>query len=291
MQVKFDFPKVLAWEVTRRCPMKCRHCRAAAADLAYADELSTGECLKVIDSLAARPGSTPAPMVIWTGGEPMTRPDLVELVRAATARGIRSVMAPCGALVTDERLAELKSAGVMACSFSIDGPDAESHDSFRGVNGAFENVTAAIAAARRVGMRFQVNTTVSKLNVDRLGEIRDLAVSLGASKLDLFFLVTVGRGKALAPLAISDEETRRVLAWMEAERGIAMKATCCPSGPTGCLGGRGFAFLSHTGVLQTCGFVETPCGNIREHGFDFRATIEAAVNPLGAAGNCRSMGE
>ena len=288
MPVKFAFPRVLAWEVTRRCPLRCRHCRAAAADFDYAGELATDECLKVIDSLAPRHGEPPAPMIIWTGGEPMTRPDLVQLVRAATARGIRSVMAPCGALVTDENLAELKDAGVAACSFSIDGPDAESHDAFRGVRGAFGKVTSAIAAARRVGMPFQVNTTVSKLNVGRLGEIRDLAVTLGASKLDLFFLVTVGRGRALAPLAISSEETKRVLAWMASSDGIAMKATCCPSGPTGCLGGRGFAFLSHTGVLQTCGFVEDPCGSIRDYGLDFRAMVAAAQNPLGAAGNCRT---
>ena len=289
MQVNFRFPRVLAWEVTRRCPMKCRHCRAAAADFAYDGELTTGECLKVIDSLASRAGEPPAPMVIWTGGEPMSRPDLAELVRAAKARGIRSVMAPCGALVTDERLAELKDAGIAACSFSIDGPDAESHDSFRGVQGAFEKVKAAISSARRVGMPFQVNATVTKLNSRRLGEIRDLAVSLGASKLDLFFLVTVGRGKALAPLAVSDEETQRILVWMKSVKEIPVKATCCPSGPTGCLGGRGFAFLSHTGVLQTCGFVEAPCGSVKEHGFDFRATIATASNPLGESGNCRNV--
>ena len=289
MQVNFRFPRVLAWEVTRRCPMKCRHCRAAAADFAYDGELTTGECLKVIDSLASRAGEPPAPMVIWTGGEPMSRPDLAELVRAAKARGIRSVMAPCGALVTDERLAELKDAGIMACSFSIDGPDAESHDSFRGVPGAFEMVTAAIASARRIGMPFQVNATVTKLNSQRLDEIKDLAVSLGASKLDLFFLVTVGRGKALAPLAVADGETRRIRAWRESVKEIPVKAPCCPSGPTGCLGGRGFAFLSHTGALQTCGFVEKPCGSVKEHGFDFRATIAAASNPLGESGNCRNV--
>ena len=92
---------------------------------------------------------------------------------------------------------------------------------------------------------------------------------------------------ALAPLAVSDGETRRILAWMESAKRIPVKATCCPSGPTGCLGGRGFAFLSHTGTLQTCGFVETPCGSVRDHGFDFRLTVAAAENPLGASGNCR----
>ena len=284
MPAEFLFPKVLAWEVTRRCPMKCRHCRAAAADLAYADELSTDECRAVIDSLAAgRP-----PMIIWTGGEPMTRDDLPELVAHATSRGIRSVMAPCGLLVTEARLRALKDAGIRACSFSIDGPDAAAHDAFRGVPGAFERVCSAIDVARRIGLPFQINTTVSRLNVERLDEIRALAVELGASRLDLFFLVTVGRGRALAPLALDDVQTRRVLDWMAAGGELPMKATCCPSGPTGCLGGRGFAFLSHVGTLQTCGFIEAPCGSIREHGLDFRELVAAAANPLGECGNCRT---
>ena len=97
-------------------------------------------------------------------------------------------MAPCGLLVTPERLAALKDAGVAACSFSIDGPDAASHDAFRGVSGAFDNVMRAMRAAREVGMPFQMNTTVSTLNVDRLEELHALAVAQGAAKLDLFFL-------------------------------------------------------------------------------------------------------
>ena len=286
-------PRVLAWEVTRRCPLKCRHCRAAAADVSYGGELSTAECLRVIDSL-------PRMMVIWTGGEPMCRPDILELVSYATTRGIRSVMAPCGMLVTDDRLAALKEAGVMALSFSLDGPDAASHDSFRGVPGAYDGVTRAMAAARTSGIPFQVNCTVSKINLDRLDEIAERAKELGASKLDLFFLVPVGRGRALAEYALSDDETKRVLDWSFALEGIAVKHTCCPSAPAywaecgapgprpcGCLGGRGFAFLSHAGDLQTCGFMDVPCGNIRDFDFDFKALVSAARNPLGMKGSCR----
>ena len=93
MTTPFQMPRVLAWEVTRRCPLNCRHCRAAAANIAYENELSTAECLRVIDSLDHT-------MIIWTGGEPMLRPDIIELVRHATDKGLRSVMAPCGILVT-----------------------------------------------------------------------------------------------------------------------------------------------------------------------------------------------
>ena len=337
-KIPFRMPRVIAWEVTRRCPLKCRHCRAGAADVPYSNELSTDECLRVLDSLSQAPDPTipqshnqtipPSPMIIWTGGEPMLRPDILQLVSRASELGIRSVMAPCGMLVTEERLRELKSAGVMACSFSLDGPDAASHDAFRGVPGAYDNVTRAMEIAKSIGMPFQVNTTVSTLNVNRLEEIHAKAVALGAAKLDLFFLVPVGRGSAIADYALSDEQTRQVLNWAfaKAEQGpLAIKETCCPSAPVhwaqwsavhtrtvpqspnhtlkqshnparssrpcGCLGGRGFAFLSHVGDLQTCGFIDRPCGNIRDFGCDFRALISAADNPLGLAGTCREQAQ
>ena len=318
-KVQFQPPRVIAWETTRRCPLKCRHCRAGAADVPYERELSTDECRRVLDSLGPRP-----PMVIWTGGEPMLRPDILELVSHATTLGVRSVMAPCGMLVTEDRLRALKDAGVMACSFSLDGPDAASHDAFRGVPGAFDNVTRAMSVARAIGMPFQVNTTVSTLNLDRLEEIHAKAVELGAAKLDLFFLVPVGRGKGISQYALSPEQTRQVLDWAfdKAVRGpLAVKETCCPSAPAywaswcnshpfphfgcapasgahphagvqppcGCLGGRGFAFLSHVGDLQTCGFIDRPCGNIRDFACDFRALIAAAANPLGSRGTCRGV--
>ena len=299
--VPFSLPRVLAWEVTRQCPLKCRHCRAGAANVRYADELSTAECLRIIDSL-------PPLMVIWTGGEPMLRPDILDLVRRATSRNLRSVMAPCGMLVTEERLRSLKDAGVMACSFSLDGPDAASHDAFRGVPGAYDNVTRAMRMAGSIGMPFQVNATISRLNAHRIDDIYARAMELGASKLDLFFLVPVGRGKGIADYALTPEQTRQTLDWAfrKAKEGpLAIKETCCPSAPAywaerggesacgprpcGCLGGRGFAFLSHVGELQTCGFMETPCGNIRDFGYDLRALVASATNPLGARGSCRGL--
>lgn len=300
MKVPFVFPRVIAWEVTRRCPLKCRHCRAGAVDIPYAGELSTSECEKVLFSLA---GERP-PMIIWTGGEPMLREDILHLVDYASSLSIRSVMAPCGMFATEERLAELKAAGIMACSFSLDGPNAEIHDAFRGVPDAFRHITSAMAAAHKVELPFQVNTTLSRLNFHLLDDIYDLAVKSGASKFDVFFLVPVGRGSAIADLALSDEQTRQALDWCfkkSVEGPIPVKETCCPSAPTywekcgrpgsrpcGCLGGRSFAFLSHVGYLQTCGFIDRPCGNIRDFDFDFRAMVSAAANPLGACGNCRS---
>ena len=278
----FALPRVLAWEVTRRCPMKCRHCRAAAGDMQYEGELSKDECLRVIDSISS---INPPPLIIWTGGEPMTRPDLAELVRHASDRGLRSVLAPCGMLVTEESLSRLKEAGVMACSFSLDGPDRKTHDDFRGVEGAWEAVLTSMAVARAVGMPFQVNTVVRKGSLDALDAIYERALSEGAMRLDLFFLVPTGRAAFIDSQVPDDAETDAVISWAEGRR---TKLTCCPDAGT-CIGGRGFAFLSHVGTLQTCGFVQTPCGNIRDFDFDFPRLAAAADNPLGHCGNCRKM--
>ena len=164
-------------------------------------------------------------------------------------------------------------------------------------------VAAAMSAARAAGLPFQVNVTVSRINLGWLDELYDRAAAAGAAKIDLFFLVPVGRGKEISGAALDRAETERVLEWSmrrRAEGPLAVKETCCPAAPaywaahgspgprpSGCLGGRGFAFLSHTGDLQTCGFVDVPCGNVREFGFDFSRTVAAAANPLGAGGSCR----
>jgi len=275
-------PRIVAWEITRRCPLACKHCRAGAQDHEYSGELTTGECIQVLDSLAR----FTRPMIIWTGGEPMYRPDMVDLVKAANERGLRSVMAPCGTLVEKDALTALKNAGVMACSFSVDGATAETHDAFRGVPGAFANITRAMRIANEIGMPFQVNATVSKLNKDELPAIRELAIAAGARALDLFFLVPVGRGKGVSDLALSPGATEEVLGWlfeMDQAGPISVRETCAPqavriwhqggrvgSKPSGCMGGKGFVFISHTGVLQPCGFLDVPSGDLRSFNFDFK---------------------
>lgn len=275
-------PRVIAWEITRRCPLACKHCRAGAANHAYENELTTEEAIKVLDSLAA----FSKPMIIWTGGEPMNRPDILTLVRAATERGLRSVMAPCGTLVTRKALMALKEAGVMACSLSLDGATEREHDAFRCVPGAYRNVTRAMEIAREIGMPFQINCTVSKLNQHSLPAIREIAIERGARTLDLFFLVPVGRGKALRELALSSAESEIAMKWafaMDRQGPIHVRETCSPQAirvweslgrpgtrPSGCMGGRGFVFISHTGILQPCGFLDIPCGDLRQAGYDFK---------------------
>jgi len=203
-------PRVIAWETTRRCSLRCKHCRGSARDENYGGELTTDECLKVIDSIAA----FAKPILILTGGEPMARDDIYQLARHATDVGMRVVMAPCGHLITPETARQLKESGVMAISISIDGATAEAHDAFRGVPGAYERTIQGLQYAIDAGIPFQINTTVTKENVDDLPAIHDLAVSLGAAKFDVFFLVPTGRGSALRDLALSPTESEKALKWV-----------------------------------------------------------------------------
>lgn len=307
MESMIRSPRVIAWEITRRCPLACKHCRAGAADHPYQDEFSTEECLRVLDSF-----QTPQkPMIIWTGGEPMYREDILQLVTAAGERGFRSVMAPCGMFVTPEKLQALKKAGVMALSLSMDGHTEEAHDAFRCVSGAWQKIMLAMENARKAEMPFQINCTVSKLNVHHLPAIREIAIAQGAKALDLFFLVPVGRGKAMQDLALSPSEMESALRWafeMDQKGPLHVRETCAPQAyriwkslgepgarPSGCMGGKGFVFISHTGELQPCGFLDVPCGNLRDASYNFPALYQSSPvfcdlrNPRlyqGACGNC-----
>jgi heme b synthase len=293
-------PMLIAWELTRSCPLKCVHCRAAAGNGPFPGEFSTAEALRFLDNVA----SFAKPILILTGGEPMLRPDFLELARAAADRGMRPVAAPCGALVTEQTCRDMKAAGIVRISLSIDGATAASHDDFRGVPGAFDQVIAAARAARATDLEFQINTTVTRRNVADLPKLLDLALELGAAGFHPFLLVPTGRASAMAAEEIPPAEYERVLAWFAEHRdtsGLDLKPTCAPhynriirqSGGSarhghgagvaphspgghrppaiGCLGGQGFAFVSHVGVVQICGFLDVPAGDLRSNGFDFHA--------------------
>ena len=314
--------RVLAWELTRRCPMACKHCRGAARDTAPAGELTTHEALRVIDTLAAAyPPPRRKPLLILTGGEPMYRPDLETLVRHATERGIPTVLAPCGRFATPERLQALKDAGLRALSISIDGPDAPTHDAFRGIPGAFQIALDALAAARQVGLPFQINHTVTRATLHTLRQMRDLAKAQGATRIDYFFLVPVGRATAIADQCPTDAQTLTALDQildLDAEAILPIHVTCeprilerlqarrqnTPCAPTcphahpgahppksrfnGCMAGAGFCFLSHDGHLQPCGFYDADCGDIRAHNCDLPATYRAStlLNSLHGGPSC-----
>ena len=282
---------VVAWETTRRCPLKCRHCRGAARNVPYSGELTTAEGKRLLASIATRA----KPILIFTGGEPMAREDIYDLARTATDLGLRAVMSPCGPLLTPETVHQLREAGIKRISISLDGATAATHDAFRGVPGIFDDALRGLRHAIAGGMEFQINTTVTKLNVGELPQIAELAKQLGAATLDFFFLVPTGRGSELRNVEISPQEYERALEWIAcaaAKSPMRIKTTCAPhyvrvarrvwketGAPpmrpgmpppaNGCMAARGFMFISHTGELQPCGFFDQPCGNLRDTNFDF----------------------
>ncbi len=278
-------PMLIAWEVTRSCMLACKHCRAAAHAAPYEGELSTEECFKVLDNIA----SFAKPIMILTGGEPMLRPDIYDIAAYSTKLGMRTVMAPCGELIDDQSARKILDSGVQHISISIDGATAKSHDAFRGIEGAFDSSMTGLDAAKRAGLQFQINTTVTQHNIDELPAILELAVTLGASVFNPFLLVPTGRGKALADQEISPQQYEQTLKWfagIQNRRDILVRVTCAPhyqrvlrqegkykSGPhkvKGCMGGQSFAFISHRGKVQICGFLETEAGDLRADDLDFK---------------------
>ena len=288
-------PQLIAWEVTRSCILACKHCRAAARPTPYPGELTTDEGKRLLDNIA----SFARPTMILTGGEPMLRPDIYDLAACAHGLGLPVVMAPCGLYVNNESVARMLKAGISCISISLDGATAESHDAFRGVPGAFDSALRAIEAARRGGLAFQINTTVTQHNLAELPAILEAAARLRAVAFNPFLLVPTGRGKELVGQELSPaeyEKTLRRLAEQSDRKDIGIRVTCAPhytrilkehrkmsgygadaaAGAKGCLGGKAFAFISHVGKVQICGFLETVCGDLKEVHFDFRRIWETS---------------
>lgn len=212
-------PLRVYWEVTRACDLTCLHCRAEAMPEAHPEELSTAEGRALIDQVS-RFGPTP-PRLVLTGGDPLKRDDLFELIAYAGARGMAVSVAPSATpLLTAEALRRLKDAGVEAISLSLDAADAPGHDAIRGIPGTFDRTRDAAGVAAAIGLPFQVNTLVCARTIDQMPALLDLVQDLGASRWSLFFLVSVGRGELLEP--ISPQRAEELLQWLAARRSQAL---------------------------------------------------------------------
>ena len=297
--------RLVFWETTARCNLNCIHCRAGAADRALAtpdagpDELTTGEALALIRSLAA----FARPILVLSGGEPLYRADIYEIASEATRLGLRVALATNGTLVDDAAAARCKAAGIVRASVSLDGPNAALHDAFRGRAGSFDLAVAGLRRLQAAGIETQINTTVARHNVDALPGMLRLALDLGVRALHVFMLVPVGCGVEIAAeQMISPARYEQVLEWLFAESSrlrtrIELKATCAPhyfrvmrqqahkagveiphgdgmsadsmspdgmSAVTkGCLAGQHVCFVSRTGKVYPCGYLPISSGNIR----------------------------
>lgn len=286
-----DTLRLVAWEITRNCNLSCVHCRASATNGPYTGELDTPACLRLLDQIA----EVGSPIIILTGGEPLLRPDIFEVAQYGTDKGLKMVMAVNGTLVDAPTARRMAESGIKRISVSLDAATSDRHDAFRGVPGAFEGALRGIEFAKAAGIEFQINTTITKANFGEIEKIQALAIRLGAAAHHIFLLVPTGRGKYIIDQEISAEEYEKTLNWFYDQRGktpLQLKATCAPhyyrilrqrakednisitfqshgldAVTRGCLGGVGFCFISHQGVVQPCGFLQMNCGDITQRSF------------------------
>jgi radical SAM protein len=222
-------PRVVAWEVTRACPLACIHCRAEAQHFADPRQLTTAEGRALLVDIAGMGGRT---IVILTGGEPLTRPDVFELAELGTSLGLFMVMSPDdGRLLTPETIARLKAAGVRQLSFSLHYPDPAENDYFARTPGAFAAACQGLANLRAGGLPFQINTTVTRRNADRLPQMYELVRGFEPVSWDLFFLVPTGRARMMREDEMPPEQYERVLNWLldlQRRSPFPVKQTCAP---------------------------------------------------------------
>lgn len=310
-------PLVVAWETTRACPLACRHCRAAAQHHAHPSELTTAEGRALMDDLAR---GFPGAMIILTGGEPLTRPDTLELAAYGTALGLRVALSvDVGRLLTPQRCREIRAAGVLAVSFSLHFPDPARSDAFASTPGFHEGALEGLANLRAAGQHFQLHTTVMRSNAALLPRMHRLVGDLGAGAWELFFLVPTGRGRLLASEELSPQEQERVLRWLyrlQRHSPFPVKQICAPhfrrievlearrrgerrperlglrlgTLSRGCLSGNGFCFVSHVGDVCGCGFLPLSVGNVRDRSFSAIYTeaplFQAFRDPAMLGGDC-----
>ncbi|MGO9777784.1 MAG: TIGR04053 family radical SAM/SPASM domain-containing protein [Terracidiphilus sp.] len=291
-------PFIAIWEVTQACDLACVHCRASAQPERHPMELSTDEGKRLIDQIAA----LQVPVFVLTGGDPIKRPDLFELIGHARSAGVRVSLTPSATpLLTREIVVRLRDAGLARLAVSMDGASAETHDAFRGMSGSFARTLNAVGWANEIGLPVQINTTFSRRNIDEIDAIVALIKSLNITLWSVFFLVPTGRGKlgdllnadefeqvfakiyGLSKTASFDIKTteaqhyrRYMLQQRVAERraGAGILATqektedTIGRAPRGLNDGKGFVFISHTGEVFPSGFLPLSAGNIRQQPLD-----------------------
>lgn len=285
-------PFLAIWEVTQACDLACVHCRASAQPERHPMELSTDEGKRLIDEIAAMR----VPVFVLTGGDPIKRPDLFELIGHAGRMGVRVSLTPSATpLLTRDVVVRLKEAGLARLAVSMDGASAATHDALRGLSGSFARTLDAVCWANEANLPVQINTTFSRRNIGEIDAIVALMESLKITLWSVFFLVPTGRGKlndllnaeefeqvfarlhALSRTASFDIKTteaqhyrRYLLEQRAAERkaGAPAIAEKLPDSigraPRGLNDGKGFVFISHTGEVFPSGFLPVASGNIRQ---------------------------
>jgi radical SAM protein len=313
-----DAPFLVIWELTQACDLACVHCRACASSDRNPFELTTEEGFQLLETVC----SFGDPLMVFTGGDPLKRPDLFPLLEKSVSLGLRTTITPSATPLLDEGAIErFHRCGVARMAISLDGPDAASHDGFRRVEGSFARTMFGLEYARQIGLATQINTTVTCHNLHQLGKIAGLVRAYGARLWSVFFLVATGRASASQdPSAEEYEEVFRFLYDLSKTAPFDIKTTeaqhyrryvaqqvkaegssgrrVWPSREViqrqaGINDGKGFLFVSHTGEIYPSGFLPVSAGNVRRDSLTdvyrnsplFR-TLRDADNLHGKCGDC-----
>jgi AdoMet-dependent heme synthase len=287
-----DRPFIAIWEVTRACDLACVHCRAEAQDKRYPGELDTDQAKELIRQVA----EWKVPLFVLTGGDPLKRPDLVELVAECSRRGIHTALAPSlTPLLTAAKLAELKEAGLQRVSLSLDGATSAIFDAFRGEPGTFVRFLETATLVRKLGIPLQINTTLAKVNKHQIWEMARILKSFSIDLWSVFFLVPTGRAQkgmaldaAQTEQALNDLYNILELGWFDIktteahhfrrvvlqrhgvtpeqlERGeVENPSASLLRASRGVSDGRGFVFISHIGDVCPSGFLPLSAGNVKD---------------------------
>jgi AdoMet-dependent heme synthase len=291
-------PLLVIWEVTQACDLSCVHCRASAMPGRHSDELTTEEGYRLLDQVKAfgEARGFGSPLFVFTGGDPLKRPDLFDLIRYSVKLGLRTNVTPSSTpLLTTEAIDQFKANGVTRMAISVDGADAATHDAFRQVPGSFDRCMLSLRHAQKIGLDTQFQTTVTRRNMHQLDRVAELVGEAGSKMWSLFFLIVTGRALAgddldaaqyeqvfakmyeiskRVPFDIKTTEAmhyrRYILQRQKEERGSANGAQ--PDSESakrvafrtaGVSDGRGFVFVSHRGEVYPSGFLALSGGNVR----------------------------
>lgn len=284
-------PFLISWSITNKCNLNCKHCYSNSSEDAGQDDLTTQECLKVIDELA----DWDIGLLIFDGGEPLLREDFFQIAEYASSKGITTGIGSNGLLIDRDIARQLVNAGVKYASISIDGANAETHDAFRGKSGSFKEALEGASACKTASLPFQFNTVLRKGTISQISDIMRLAVDYGAYAFELLDLMLVGRAqKECQDEALSVEERQDIVEWLaeaQVEYPLEIETPGCPMYPLtliqreihpkhipmerlariayygrGCAAGRprGYLVIRNNGEVNPCIFLQVKVGNVKE---------------------------
>jgi AdoMet-dependent heme synthase len=268
-------PLVMSWNVTRECNMKCSHCYINATEKKLANELTTQEAKKLMDQIC----KVSRPLLILSGGEPLLRPDIFELIEYGASKGLKMGLGSNGSLIDDCVAAKLKTAGIATVSISLDSHIPAQHDEFRGVAGAWEKAVNACKVLRKNNVLVQVNTALTQQNYNQIDDIMSLAEGIGVENFHLFFLVPTGRGTKLTDISPQKYEDMITNTFAKvAKHKLNVRPSCAPQFMRiakgmgldmrqwirGCIAGLYYCRIYPNGDVTPCPYLPIKLGNVRD---------------------------